>query len=91
VGVEVVVTFVVVGVVEDTVGVVLIVVCVVVWRVVDVVVELPQDDKTSAVNMRKVSAIQITLLFKFPSFLLENIWNINCIVVSEMFYSIQNT
>ena len=52
-------------------NVVIVVVVVVVVAVVeeDVVVDLAQEAKTSDITMRKVSTIQITLFFKFHSFI----------------------
>ena len=83
--VEVVVTFIEVGLVVTAVVVVEVVL--VFEDVVAVVtVDFEQDERTSDITMRQVSSVQIAPLFMRASYyLMEDVWEIDCDLIFEAF------
>jgi hypothetical protein len=84
--VEVVVTFIEVGLVV-TAGVVVEAVLAFEDVMAVVTVDLEQDERTSDNTMRQVSSVQIAPLFMRASYyLMEDVWEIDCDLIFKVFF-----
>jgi hypothetical protein len=84
--VEVVVTFIEVGLVVIA-GVVVEAVLAFEDVMAVVTVDLEQDERTSDITMRQVSSVQIAPLFMRASYyLMEDVWEIDCDLIFKVFF-----